>query len=94
VNLFGDEATFPAAVILESALEHNSAAMSDYCRRNGISLAPHRKTTMSPELFELQLRDGAWGITAANVHQTRVMRESGIPRVLIANEVTAPGDIA
>ena len=93
-NLFGDEATFPAAVILESALEHNSAAMSDYCRRNGISLAPHGKTTMSPELFELQLRDGAWGITAANVYQTRVMRESGIPRVLIANEVTAPGDIA
>jgi D-serine dehydratase len=93
-NLFGSDATFPAAVILRSALESNSAAMSDYCRRNGVSLAPHGKTTMSPELFELQLRDGAWAITAANVHQARVMRDSGVPRVLIANEVTAPGDIA
>ena len=49
---------------------------------------------MSPELFALQLRDGAWAITAANVHQARVMRDSGVARVLIANEVTAPGDIA
>ena len=93
-NLFGDDATFPAAVLLESALKGNSASMSDYCLRNGVSLAPHGKTTMSPELFALQLRDGAWAITAANVHQARVMRDSGVPRVLIANEVTAPGDIA
>ena len=93
-NVFADDATFPAAVLLESALKRNSATMSDYCRRNGVSLAPHGKTTMSPELFALQLRDGAWAITAANVHQARVMRDSGVPRVLIANEVTAPGDIA
>jgi len=93
-NLFADDATFPAAVLLESALKRNSASMSDYCRRNGVSLAPHGKTTMSPELFALQLRDGAWAITAANVHQARVMGDSGVPRVLIANEVTAPGDIA
>jgi D-serine dehydratase len=92
-NLFSDDATFPAAVLLESALKRNSASMSDYCRRNGVSLAPHGKTTMSPELFALQLRDGAWAITAANVHQARVMHDSGVPRVLIANEVTAPGDI-
>ena len=50
-NLFGDDATFPAAVLLESALKGNSASMSDYCLRNGVSLAPHGKTTMSPELF-------------------------------------------
>jgi D-serine dehydratase len=93
-NLFGDDTTLPAAVILGAVLERNSAAMADYCQRNGVSLAPHGKTTMSPELFELQMRDGAWAITAANVHQARVIRESGLPRVLIANEVTAPGDVA
>ena len=93
-SLFGDGATFPAAVLLKSAVERNSASMSDYCRRHGVSLAPHGKTTMSPELFALQLRDGAWAITAANVYQARVMRDSGVARVLIANEVTAPGDIA
>lgn len=93
-NLFGEDATFPAAVLVRSALERNSASMADYCRRSGVSLAPHGKTTMSPELFALQVRDGAWAVTAANVHQARVMRDSGVPRVLIANEVTAPGDIA
>ncbi len=93
-NVFGDDTTLPAAVILGAVLERNSAAMADYCQRNGVSLAPHGKTTMSPELFELQMRDGAWAITAANVHQARVIRESGLPRVLIANEVTAPGDVA
>ncbi len=93
-NVFSDDATFPAAVLVRSSLERNSASMSDYCRRNGVSLAPHGKTTMSPELFALQVRDGAWAVTAANVHQARVMRDCGVPRVLIANEVTAPGDIA
>lgn len=93
-SLFGNDATFPAAVLLEPALRSNSASMSDYCRRNGVSLAPHGKTTMSPELFALQVADGAWAITAANAHQARVMRDCGVPRVLIANEVTAPGDIA
>ena len=68
--------------------------MADYCRRNGVSLAPHGKTTMSPELFELQIR-------ARRVGDHRGQRASGpchawtagVPRVLIANEVTAPGDI-
>jgi len=92
-NLFADDATFPAAVLLQSALRRNSSSMAAYCRDAGVSLAPHGKTTMSPELFGLQVRDGAWAITAANVHQARVMRDSGVPRVLIANEVTAPGDI-
>lgn len=93
-NLFDGDAVLPVAVLHRSSVERNSAAMAEFCRREGVSLAPHGKTTMSPELFDLQLRDGAWAITAANVHQARVMRVHGVPRVLIANEVTAPADIA
>jgi D-serine dehydratase len=92
-HLFDRHTTLPAAVLLRSAIERNSAAMAQYCERSGVSLAPHGKTTMSPELFRLQMRDGAWAITAANVHQARVMQHAGVDRVLIANEVTAPGDI-
>ena len=55
-NLFGDHTTLPAAVILGDVLQSNCAIMADYCRRNGVLLAPHGKTTMSPELFELQIR--------------------------------------
>jgi D-serine deaminase-like pyridoxal phosphate-dependent protein len=67
---------------------HNVAAMAEYCAAAGVMLAPHGKTTMAPQLFALQLQAGAWGICAATVQQVQVFRAFGLPRVLIANEVT------
>ena len=84
----------PTAVLLQSAIASNSALFAKFCGEHKISFAPHGKTTMSPELFDIQMRDGAWGITAATAFQARTMIEHGVPRVLIANEVVAPGDIA
>jgi D-serine deaminase-like pyridoxal phosphate-dependent protein len=84
----------PTAVLLRSALKNNSASFADYCMRHHVSFAPHGKTTMSPRLFRIQLDDGAWAITAANSFQAKTMIEHGVPRVFIANEVIAPGDIA
>lgn len=92
-NLFDDAVAFPAAVIRESALDHNGATMRAFCERHHVDLAPHGKTTMSPALFRRQLRDGAWAITAATVWQAQAMRAAGVPRVLIANEVVVPGEI-
>ena len=43
---------------------------------------------MAPQLWRRQLDAGAWGITAATVAQARVMLAAGVPRVLLANEVT------
>jgi len=37
---------------------HNSATMAVYCRRHGVSLAPHGKTPMASALFDRQLSDG------------------------------------
>ena len=93
-NIFDERAVFPVAILLQSKLRHNSLEMAEYCRAAGVSLAPHGKTTMSPQLFQMQVSDGAWGITAANVYQAKVMKESGVSRILIANEVTMPSDIA
>ncbi len=84
----------PTAILLRSAIENNSALFAKFCKEHKVSFAPHGKTTMSPELFDIQVRDGAWGITAATAFQARTMIEHGVPRVLIANEVVAPGDIA
>jgi D-serine deaminase-like pyridoxal phosphate-dependent protein len=78
----------PILVLRESALAHNIALMADYCTDQGVELAPHGKTTMAPQLWRRQLDAGAWGITAATVAQARVMLAAGVPRVLIANEVT------
>ena len=76
-NVLGDATAFPVAVMVESAIEHNSAAMRAYCERHGVSLAPHGKTTMAPVLFRRQLDDGAWAITAATAWQAATMRAAG-----------------
>jgi D-serine dehydratase len=92
-NLFDADVAFPAAVLLDSALTHNGAMMREYCERHGVSLAPHGKTTMAPALFRRQIADGAWAITAATTWQAKTMRETGLDRVLIANQVVVPAEI-
>lgn len=82
---------FPSVVARRSALEHNLTRFAQWCRDRGADLAPHGKTTMSPQLWQAQLDHGAWGITAATVAQARVMRDHGISRVLIANEILDEG---
>jgi D-serine deaminase-like pyridoxal phosphate-dependent protein len=78
----------PVLLLRESALAHNIALMAAYCASHGVELAPHGKTTMAPQLWRRQLDAGAWGITAATDAQARVIIAAGVPRVLIANEVT------
>lgn len=86
-NLF-DGGFHPPLVTLDaSALEHNLTTMGDWCRRHGVRLAPHGKTTMAPSLFARQLEHGAWGITVANFAQLRVARAFGVRRVLLANQL-------
>jgi len=58
-HLLWDDLAYPIAVLRRSALMHNLHWMQDFVRRKGVQLAPHGKTTMSPELFALQLAAGA-----------------------------------
>src|ERR671918_2645963 len=82
-NVLAGDLLLPLLVLKESALEHNIALVARYCREHGVSLAPHGKTTMAPQLFERQLEAGAWGMTAATVAQVGVYRHFGVPRVLL-----------
>lgn len=84
---------FPVLVLKEAALRHNQDVMARYCAARGVRLAPHGKTTMSPQLVRRQLEGGAWGITAANPAQARAMRAFGATRVVIANQVPDPAGI-
>lgn len=89
-NVLAGDLLLPTMVLKQSALEHNIARIADYCREHGVSLAPHGKTTMAPQLFERQLEAGAWGMTAATVAHVGVYRHFGVPRVLLANELVEP----
>ena len=56
---------YPVLVLHEDALVHNITTMADYCRRHRVELAPHAKTSLSPQLIRRQIEVGAWGATAA-----------------------------
>ena len=93
LSIVGDDLPYPLAVVRESALAHNIRWMQDYADRRGVVLAPHGKTTMAPKLFEMQLKNGVWGMTFANVSQMAVGLHSGVRRVVIANQVLAVADL-
>lgn len=93
-HLLADDLAYPLAVLKRSALTHNLDWMQAYAKRRGVHLAPHGKTTMSPELFRMQLDAGAWGISFATVFQLGVGVSAGVRRTIIANQVLAPADLA
>ena len=93
-NVLAEDLPLPLAVLKDTALRHNSAWMRAFREMTGVTLAPHGKTSMSPQLFQRQLADGAWGITVATVQQLRVCREHGIARVLMANQLVGRQAIA
>jgi D-serine dehydratase len=92
-NVLHGDTSFPVAVLKTSALRHNLDWMRRFCERHQVTLAPHGKTTMSPQLFGAQLANGAWGITLANATQVQVAHRFGVRRVLLANQLVAPSDI-
>ena len=92
-NVLHGDTSYPVAVLKTSALRHNLDWMRAFCERHGVALAPHGKTTMSPQLFGAQLANGAWGITLANAVQVQVAHRFGVRRVLIANQLVARSDV-
>jgi len=92
-NLFNGEFLFPVATISALALEHNVVTMARFCAERDISLAPHGKVTMSPEIIQRQLEAGAWGITVATINQAQILRAMGVARIVIAHQVVDPAAV-
>ena len=86
-QLLRGDLALPLAVLKQRALRHNLHWMRDFCAQRGLSIAPHGKTSMSPELWRMQLDAGAWGISFATVFQAAVGARHGVPVLLIANQV-------
>ncbi|MBE3655131.1 amino acid deaminase [Vibrio navarrensis] len=93
-SLSHDEISLPAAVLNRSALENNLRWMQDFADRHQVKLAPHGKTSMTPELFHQQLQHGAWGITVASPAQAQVAVMAGAKRVIMANQLVGKGNMA
>ena len=93
-NLFREDLPLPAAVLKSAALDNNSRWMTQFLQASGAVIAPHGKTTMSPQLFQRQLADGAWAITVATVGQLQVARRFGVRRIVLANQLVGRQAIA
>jgi D-serine dehydratase len=92
-NVLHGDTSFPVALLKTSALRHNLDWMRRFCEQHGATLAPHGKTTMSPQLFGAQLANGAWAITLATAPQVQIAHRFGVRRVLLANQLVARADI-
>ncbi|CDG82465.1 alanine racemase [Janthinobacterium agaricidamnosum] len=92
-NVLRGDLPLPLAVLKRSALEHNIAWMQDFCRQRGVDIAPHGKTSMSPQLFQRQLDAGAWGISFASVTQLLTGVAYGVRRCIVANQVYMAQDL-
>lgn len=85
-NLLSGEMPLPLAVLRLAPMRRNARWMAEFTRLNGLSLCPHGKTTMAPQLWDLQIAEGAWGITVATLQQLEVARRFGVRRVIWANQ--------
>ena len=93
-NILNEDVSLPVAILRQSRIQHNLDWMAQFIKRYGVELAPHGKTTMSPELFQMQLAHGAWGITLATASQTQAAAVHGVRRIIMANHLIGKGNMA
>lgn len=86
-NVLREDMPLPLMLLKRANLDHNGQVFGEYLTQHDLSLAPHGKTTMAPQIFAEQLDSGAWGITAATVNQVLVMHHYGVRRVVLANQL-------
>jgi D-serine dehydratase len=78
---------FPVMLIKDGILRANIDLLARWCEDRGVSLAPHVKTPVAPQIADLQLAAGAWALSVATIHQAAVMRRFGATRLLMANQL-------
>ena len=93
-NVLKGDMTLPLLTLRDAALANNLRVMRDFTAANGVSIAPHGKTTGCPQLFRRQMEEGgAWGLTVATGQQAALVARSGSANVLIANQVVSPANV-
>lgn len=75
----------PVAVCDERVLERNLHRMARLAAESGLRLRPHAKTHKSPYVAQLQLAQGAVGLTAATLTEADVFAAAGASDLLLAH---------
>jgi len=88
-----DEVTTPALLLDLDVAKRNIAKMADNFRDLPAELRPHIKVHKSAELARMTVEAGAIGVACATAWEAKVMAESGIEDVLVANQVVHPDKV-
>ncbi|OXA51392.1 hypothetical protein Fcan01_12903 [Folsomia candida] len=89
-DLLKEDISLPAAILDMEKFSDNLAWMEKFINKfeAPIKIAPHGKTTMSPNLFHHVIsQPSTWGLTLATASQVRVAHEFGVSKVLLANQL-------
>jgi len=77
----------PALLIYADRLERNIDKMAAFFSELECNLRPHFKTHRLPVIAHKQIKAGARGITCAKISEAKVLVESGVRDVFIANQI-------
>jgi D-serine dehydratase len=93
-NVLRGDMMLPLLTLSEARMDQNLRLMREYADFHGVSLAPHGKSSVCPQLYLDQMTTGGcWGMTAATVQQAAVVAATGIANIVIANEVVSRANI-
>jgi len=93
LNVGRGDLPLPVLTLCREAVDHNITVMAGWCKAHGVSLAPHIKTSLAPDLIRRQMTAGAWGATVSNARQAHIAVQGGAQRLLVANEIIDPHDL-
>jgi len=77
----------PALLLYADPLERNIDKMATFFSEIECNLRPHFKTHRLPVIAHKQIKAGARGITCAKISEAKVLVESGVRDLLIANQI-------
>lgn len=80
----------PAVILNWATVRANVERMAKLARSRDVALRPHIKTHKMVELAQLQITNGAVGVTVAKVGEAEVMVAGGIRDVLVDYPVVGP----
>jgi D-serine dehydratase len=67
--------------------ENNKRIMVELCNKFNAVFSPHIKTSMCPKLADSMVKGGAWGVSVADLRQLEIMLNTGIKRIILANQI-------
>ncbi|HEY4389061.1 MAG TPA: alanine racemase, partial [Ktedonobacteraceae bacterium] len=89
-----DELETPVVTVDLDILETNIAGLQAHLDAHGIANRPHIKTHKIPEIAQMQVKQGAIGITCQKLGEAEVMAKAGIQDIFLPYNIIGEKKLA